>query len=182
MGSNIVITTKTGDTGQTSLANGERLIKSNPLFDVLGTLDELNSWIGLVAADLNSNYKWERDVLFEVQETLFHLGAELARSPKTRLTSTNLKHLEAICATLQERLEDNWHTKFVLPGGTPLAAQLDITRTVCRRAERLVVGYAQDNAVSPLILKYLNRLSDALYLFRCWANQEATHKEQLFEV
>jgi len=178
----IIITTKTGDKGDSGLANGQRLGKDDPVFEVIGTLDELNSWLGLVAATFGETFQNYKSHLYQTQDTLFYIGAELARSPKAKLTDKAVKDLEAQAEALQTLLEDNWHTKFLLPGGTELGAMLDITRTVCRRVERLAVAYHRQTPVSAKILEYLNRLSDYLYLLRCFVNQQEQYLEKPFEV
>ncbi len=176
----ISITTKTGDKGDSGLANGQRTGKDELVFEVIGTLDELNSWLGLIAAKLPASTKTHQQHIFQIQETLFHVGAEVALSPKTKLTTTQLKKLETWSNQLQSQMDDAWHSKFLLPGGTELGAFLDITRTVCRRCERVAVAYSRQTPVAALVLKYLNRLSDYLYLLRCQVNATASYAEQPF--
>lgn len=178
----IKITTKTGDKGTTGLANGERLPKSDLLFEVIGTVDELNSWLGLVAVGLDQEETTQRDWIYSIQDTLFYVGAELARSPKAKLTEKQVEKLETYNAQLEKQMTGEWHTQFVLPGGTELGAQIDIARTVCRRCERLVVKYVEAEKVSPAILKYINRLSDFLYILRCFVNQQKQYQEKKFQV
>lgn len=178
----IAITTKTGDAGVTGLANGERLTKSSILFDAIGTLDELNSWLGLVAVKLSQPDQQHQAWIFGVQDTLFYVGAELAKSPKAKLLQAQVDGLEAYSQVLEELLKGEWHTQFVLPGGTEIGAHLDITRTVCRRCERIIVQYSQSESVSPIILKYINRLSDVLFLLRCYVNQQQQYQEKKFAV
>jgi len=178
----IQITTKTGDSGESGLANGERLSKGSAVFEVIGTLDELNSWLGLVAAKLETSFASDRDFIFVVQDKLFYVGAELAKSPKAKLGQRAVDALEAEADKLQELLADNWHTKFILPGGTEIGGYLDVARTVCRRSERLVVAYSAEELVSPIVLRYVNRLSDYLYLLRCFVNQQQEYLEKEFEV
>lgn len=180
----ISITTKTGDSGTSGLANGERLPKNSPVFEVIGTLDELNSWIGLIVAQLSKTtdkkLKKEREFLLTIQDTLFYIGAEVAQSPKAQLKPTQLKQIEKHADALQAVMADGWHTKFLLPGGTQLGAQIDITRTVCRRCERCLVQLIIAGNKLPLIQKYLNRLSDYLYLLRCFVNQLSHQTEREF--
>lgn len=180
------ISTKTGDTGESSLANGERVPKTSLVFELIGTVDELNSWLGLVVVQLRatseSQLQAESQFLLSVQDTLFYLGAEIARSPKAKLTVDKLKLLEQRAEALQISMAEEWHTQFLLPGGTELGAQLDIARTVCRRCERTGFRYGQEVELSPLILNYLNRLSDYLYLLRCHANHLLHHREHFFAV
>jgi cob(I)alamin adenosyltransferase len=118
--------------------------------------------------------------LKEIQDTLFYIGAELAQSPKAKLSQAKLDKLEKISEGLQNQMEKNWMSKFLFPGGHEGAARLDVTRTVCRRLERLVVSYSQETEVSPIILKYVNRLSDYLYVLRCFVNHEEGFVERPF--
>jgi cob(I)alamin adenosyltransferase len=176
------ISTKTGDTGQSGLANGQRLGKEESVFGVLGQLDELNSWVGLVAAKFIKQFPEQQAFLFEIQETIFVISAELALSTKTKLGAQALIRLENKASALQASLADGWHDKFLLPGGTEIGATIDIARAVCRRVEREVVIFHRQTAVSPIILKYLNRLSDYLYLLRCMVNHAVLYHEQEFRV
>ncbi len=176
------VSTKTGDKGESGLANGQRLSKSNLIFEVLGTLDELNSHLGLCAVKLSASPS--QKILFEIQDTLFHIGAEIAGSHKTLLHKKKLEQLEAQVHLLQTELEKDgqWATKFLLPGGSEEGAYLDIARTVCRRCERLIVSYSLQENVSPRILQYINRLSDFLYVLRCTVNAQLGSAERPFEV
>ena len=177
----ISISTKTGDKGQTSLANGMRVSKTDPVFEVIGTLDELNSWLGLVVAELGEAFTKQGAFLQEVQDTLFYIGAELAQSPKAALSNKSLTKLEKTAQELQDLLADDWTTKFLLPGGTVVGGHLDIARTVCRRCERHVLGYAQEQHVSETVRKYLNRLSDYLFILRCFVNDQLEYQEKKFK-
>ncbi len=178
----ISITTKTGDKGVSGLANGVRQPKDSSFFEVIGTLDELNSWLGLVAANWQVSDQTERQFLYVIQDTLFRVGAEVAQSPKVKLTPSVLMQLEKRSTALQNSLAKDWHTKFLLPGGTVLGAQLDITRTVCRRCERIMVAHDRITPLSPILLRYINRLSDYLYLLRCSVNHTLAYTEKKFEV
>ncbi len=177
----IVITTKTGDSGESGLANGQRVSKSSSYFAVIGDLDELNSFLGLVSAMCKAHFPRERRRLLKIQDTLFYIGAEVAQSPKAKLSSKKVELLEKWQNDLEAQLEDNWHSKFVLPGGTPLGAYTDIARTVCRRAERSLWVHAEQHKVRPALQKYLNRLSDYLYLLRCYVNQQLSYTEEYFD-
>ncbi len=174
------VSTKTGDQGKTSLASGERLSKSDPIFEVIGTIDELNSWLGLVTAKFESEFAPHKKFLYEVQDTLFYVGAEVAGSKKF-LTEKQLQKVERKSAALQTSMAGGWHTKFLLPGGTELGAYLDIARTVARRAERLIVTQNERQPIRPLLLKYINRLSDYLYVLRCYVNHALEYREQEFD-
>lgn len=178
----ISVTTKTGDKGLSSLANGERVSKDNLIFEVIGNLDELNSWLGLVAVKMEFEFSEHRKYILELQDTLFYIGAEVAQSPKAKLKQAALTKLENEATVIQESMKDGWHTKFVLPGGTDLGANLDIARTVCRRCERSMVLLHNQRPVNQMLIKYINRLSDYLYLLRCYVNHALEYPEQLFEV
>lgn len=178
----ISVSTKTGDGGTSSLANGQRLPKTELIFEVVGTLDELNSWLGLVVAKLDHSFAEHRDYLMKVQDTLFYVGAELAQSPKAQLKESELHELERRSEQLQKDMAQGWTTKFLLPGGTELGAHLDLARTVSRRCERLVLRYAEQTSVSSTVKKYLNRLSDYLYVLRCFVNHQLEYQERQFEV
>jgi cob(I)alamin adenosyltransferase len=197
------ISTKTGDSGQTGLANGQRVAKTNPVIEVLGELDELNSWLGLVVIEMKEwliekhrrqpaktkelplalacsqwfTEKAESSFILEVQEQLFILGALVSLSSKVKESEVMLKKLEKREKQLEELLAESWHQNFVYPGGSRLAARIDLARSVCRRVERrwLVAGVA-----FPSALKFLNRLSDYLYLLRCAANHADSTHEHFF--
>lgn len=174
------ISTKTGDGGETSLANGQRVPKDSAVIELIGTVDELNSWLGLVVTEMHEAWQEHRDSILRIQETLFYIGAEIAQSPKASLSEDQLNELEQNADALQQSMEDHWHTKFLLPGGTTLGAQLDLARVVCRRCERLAFGYAKKTQLSPLILRYFNRLSDYLYLVRTFINFQQEYQEKPF--
>ena len=186
----LTISTKTGDAGTSGLANGERLEKDSTFFSVVGSLDELNSWVGVVVAQLKPVVLETKhpklntvllDQLYTIQDTLFYVGAEVALSPKTELKKSHLAKLEKAADILQEKMSDNWTTQFLLPGGTKIGAWLDVARTVCRRVERELVAHQKTAAVRPLLAQYLNRLSDYLYLLRCYVNQELSYEEKKFD-
>ena len=175
------VATKTGDQGQSGLITGKRLPKDHPVFAAVGSLDELNSWLGLIVVQLHTEFETYGKHLQTIQETLFYVGAECAGSEKVQLKDSHLQQLEKWSETLQHSMAENWHTQFVLPGGTELGAYLDIARSVCRRAERDAVGLSAELELRPVVLKYLNRLSDYLYVLRCKVNQAVAHKEKFFE-
>jgi cob(I)alamin adenosyltransferase len=129
---------------------------------------------------MSSEFTQQKNFLYEVQDTLFYIGAELALSPKAKLEQAALEKLEKTSEILQSRMEEGWTTKFLFPGGNETAAWLDVARTVSRRFERSVVRYSQDELVSPLILKYVNRLSDYLYVLRCFVNSRENYQERTF--
>lgn len=176
------VSTKTGDGGQSSLITGERLLKNHPVFEAVGTLDELNSWLGLVVTRLQTEFEEYGNQIESIQETLFYIGAECAGSRTVKLQQDDLKKLEAWSTDIQTQMADDWYTHFVLPGGTELSAYLDLARSVCRRCEREVVGLSQQKDIRELILQYLNRLSDYLYVLRRLANHTVAYQEKYFLV
>jgi cob(I)alamin adenosyltransferase len=159
--------TRTGDDGTTSLGGRERVAKDSPRIEAYGTVDELNSQIGAaIAAGLGQEIAAE---LSAVQNDLFHLGSDLcvpeaekAATPVPRIEARHVEALEKLMDRFTERLAPL--ANFVLPGGSPGAAQLHVARTVCRRAERLVLALSRREAIGPFALPYLNRLSDALFV------------------
>lgn len=159
------IYTKTGDVGETSLFGGKRVLKSELRIDTYGTVDELNSWIGLLR-DVSTDAA-QKDLLKEIQDRLFTLGSSLAADPSnTKLKTPDLHEsdvelLEKSIDAMDEQLEPL--RNFVLPGGHVFVSYCHIARTVCRRAERLCVALHHSSEVLPITIKYLNRLSDFLF-------------------
>jgi cob(I)alamin adenosyltransferase len=176
----ISVSTKTGDKGTSGLASGKRLGKEELIFEVLGTQDELNSWLGVCIAKLSGSFKDQKEFLYQVQDTLFYIGAELAQSPKAKLQQETLTLLENNSDHLQKQMKEGWTTKFIYPGGNEVAAWIDVTRTISRRLERLIVKYSREETVSPLILQYVNRLSDYLFVLRCFVNSHENYEERRF--
>ncbi len=162
------IYTKTGDGGQTSLIGGTKLLKSDLRIDAYGTVDELNSFIGLVIDHCNISHA--KSILKEIQDRLFTVGSSLACDPhkeaKLRipdLHESDVVLLENEMDNMNEELPEMKH--FILPGGHPSVSVAHIARCVCRRAERCCVNLKENNgSVEPLIIKYLNRLSDYLFV------------------
>ncbi|NVJ87307.1 MAG: cob(I)yrinic acid a,c-diamide adenosyltransferase [Algoriphagus sp.] len=159
------IYTKTGDEGITSLLGGIRVPKSDLRIDAYGTVDELNSYVGLLRdQEINLNRSEE---LKEIQDRLFTIGADLATSPgkdkvkKPDLFDTDIEFLEEKMDEMESSLPPL--TAFILPGGHPSVSFCHLARTVCRRTERLVVELASYEEVNPLVIKYLNRLSDYFF-------------------
>ena len=167
------IYTKTGDEGMTSLYGGTRVSKSNLRIEAYGTVDELNSYLGLIR-DQKIDKK-TTDNIIKIQKELFVLGAVLAtpveksvlKNGKKRLGETNIT--EAMISFLEKEMDAMNEilpamTHFVLPGGHPTVSYCHISRCVCRKAERFVVQLATDTELEPSVLKYLNRLSDYLFV------------------
>lgn len=158
--------TKTGDKGETSLFGGKRVKKYDVRIEAYGTSDELNSWIGLIATqDIDLHYK---EVLFEVQDRIFTLGAQLAADPdKPKLKMPRLKEEDIVLLENEiDKMDESLPpmTKFTLPGGNNLVSYCHLARCVCRRCERRVLELADLAEVEELIYKYLNRLSDYLFV------------------
>ena len=160
------IYTKTGDQGITSLLGGVRVPKSDLRIDAYGTVDELNSYIGLLR-DQEVN-KDRSELLKEIQDRLFTIGADLATVPgkdkvkKPDLFSADIELLEKEMDQMELRLPPL--TAFILPGGHTAVSFCHIARTVCRRTERITVELASEETVSGLVIQYLNRLSDFLFV------------------
>ena len=147
-----MIYTKTGDKGQTSLANGQRVAKTDPRIEAYGTVDELNSWIGLLRVTVSG------EQLAWIQNKLFNLGAELSEAPGEWITESDVHQLESWIDAMQAEVPKQ-HA-FVLPAGSESVARCHVCRTVCRRAERRMID-AQASSVS---LQFINRLSDYLFV------------------
>ncbi|PCI19560.1 MAG: ATP:cob(I)alamin adenosyltransferase [Piscirickettsiaceae bacterium] len=163
------IYTRTGDSGTTGLGDGSRVDKDCLRVDAYGTVDELNSQIGLVIA-LGVDDKISEQLL-DIQHDLFDLGSELCVPGYSAINDVNIDALESI---LDKHNADLPPLKeFILPGGNLAAATCHVARTVCRRAERIVVSLARDEDINPPVIKYLNRLSDLLFvLCRVLARQD----------
>jgi cob(I)alamin adenosyltransferase len=166
------IYTRAGDTGITSLGDGARVPKTDPRIEAYGTVDELNSFVGLaLAGELPADF---REWLGQVQNDLFDLGADLAvpledERERLRIGQAHVDRLEVLCDRVNAELEPL--KSFVLPSGSEAAARLHVARAVCRRAERLVVALSDTASVNPLAAAYLNRLSDLLFILARAANK-----------
>jgi cob(I)alamin adenosyltransferase len=176
------IYTKTGDDGTTGLFAGGRVYKMHPRVNAYGTVDELNSAVGTARAAAAKRDDW----LKQVQNDLFHIGADLAtpldadaewvvRTPEGSIT-----WLETRIDEMTEQLPPLKH--FILPGGCPAAAHLHLARAVCRRAERLVVNLAQQEPVTESAVIYLNRLSDFLFTLARYENMLVGIPEEQWQV
>ena len=185
------IYTRTGDDGSTGLVGGERVKKSSARIECYGTVDELSSFIGLARAslrdDLPTKVNWQRldTWLAWVQDALFNLGSELATPPgrlsnaMPRVSATDVLALERAIDETQSDLRPL--ANFIHPGGSISGAQLHVARTICRRAERLLVKLAEsEGGVSPETLTFLNRLSDALFVWARWINARLSAEEHLW--
>ena len=157
------IYTKTGDKGETSLYDGKRVGKDEIRVECYGTVDELNSQLG-VARNLIRDREIV-DHLFRIQRELFDVGGELATIDRDRfpekIDENHVKSLERLVDEFLERIDKK--DAFIIPGSNPASANLHVARTVCRRAERRILSLNRTEEVSEWLMKYMNRLSDALY-------------------
>jgi cob(I)alamin adenosyltransferase len=174
------IYTRGGDRGQTSLGDGSRVSKLDRRIAAFGAVDELNSQLGVVlAGDLPDDF---RPWLERVQNNLFDVGADLSvpytAGNRLRITQSTVDELERLCDELNAPLPDL--KSFVLPGGSETAARLHVARAICRRAEREALAADAEHGVNPLVLTYLNRLSDLLFIAARAANAVASRDEPLW--
>jgi cob(I)alamin adenosyltransferase len=165
--------TRKGDQGTTTLTSGEQVSKDELRVRAYGSVDELNSALGLTRASGPDSRLDE--LLGRVQNELFHLGAELSASAETKKDGPKIeaRHVHTLEAEIDELMDavgplDN----FVLPAGTPAAAALHLARSICRRAERDLVALSCQEQVSPVALSYLNRLSDTLFAMALYENKQ----------
>ena len=177
------IYTKTGDKGETSLFGGSRVSKSDSRIESYGTVDELNSWMGLVRDNMGDAHS--RELLKSIQDRLFTIGALLAADPKKpKLKKPDLRESDV---TLLEHEIDKMNESleplqaFILPGGHPVVSYAHIARCVCRRAERLTVALSKNESIEPMIVKYLNRLSDYLFVLSRWIGKQLNAEEVQWE-
>lgn len=159
------IYTKTGDAGQTGLFGGRRVSKAHLRIDSYGTVDELNAFVGLLRDTVEIDEL--RSELHQIQERLFTIGSNLASDPEKNLTvpdvlESDIQQLEAAMDRMDAALPPLRH--FILPGGHPTVSYCHLARVVCRRAERLVVALNDQSPVEPILIQYLNRLSDYFFI------------------
>jgi cob(I)alamin adenosyltransferase len=171
------ITTRTGDAGETGLGDGSRVPKDSARIAALGDVDELNSVIGLVLAEAVPDDV--RDALLGVQHDLFDLGGELSIPGHSAVTERHVERIERLIEKFNHDLPPL--KEFILPGGARTSALAHLGRTVCRRAERLVVGLARAEQVSQPSRTYLNRLSDLLFVLGRVLNRHAGVEDVLWE-
>ena len=171
------IVTKTGDAGTTGLGDGSRVAKDTPRIASIGDVDELNSMLGLLLAeDLPVSV---RDLLTTVQHDLFDLGGELSIPGFAAVTDAHVEHLEAAVETFNSDLPPL--KEFVLPGGSRAAALAHVARTICRRAERSLVHLAGSSSIGEPSRRYLNRLSDLLFVLARMLNRAAGAGDVLWQ-
>ncbi|HMN33193.1 MAG TPA: cob(I)yrinic acid a,c-diamide adenosyltransferase [Chitinophagaceae bacterium] len=163
------IYTKTGDKGSTALIGGSRVPKSHIRIEAYGTIDELNSWIGLINDLCDDELKSTKLLLFKIQNQLFDIGSHLACDPNKKIKMPIPELHDDEVTQLELAIDDMDKVlpplkNFILPGGNIIASHCHIARCVCRRAERIAVGMTlSDEPVEPIIIQYLNRLSDYLF-------------------
>jgi len=185
------IYTRRGDAGETALAGGQQIPKDSARIDCYGVVDELNAFIGIAcvtasdeAARFSELYRLAA-ILKRVQHELFNLGSILATLPKdvhprqARITDADVAQLEREIDAMNQVLPEL--RSFVLPGGCRLNAELHVCRTICRRAERLAVALSRQEQVPPEAIRYLNRLSDAFFVWSRWVNHVLGAPEVLWE-
>ena len=165
------IYTRGGDGGETSLVDGSRLPKHAPRIEAYGTVDETNATIGMARLHTSGDAD---DMLSRIQNDLFDLGADLATPHSEqmegalRIEQAQVDRLEQEIDSMNESLEPL--NSFVLPGGSPASAHLHLARTICRRAERDAIAVAEQTEINPVAIKYLNRLSDHLFVLGRFLN------------
>ena len=171
------IYTRTGDDGTTGLSDGSRLEKDAVRVEAMGDVDELNSVLGLLLTEALSDGL--RTMLSSIQHDLFDIGGELSLPGHTLIADAHVARLERELETLNATLPAL--KDFILPGGSRAAATAHVARTVCRRAERKVVALSRAKSVQPLLIQYLNRLSDLLFVCARVLNREAGVPDVLWE-
>jgi cob(I)alamin adenosyltransferase len=183
--------TRTGDKGETGLVGGKRVPKDSPRIESYGTIDELNSIVGLVRTfneeklEEGEAHKFLDLVLRQIQDELFDLGSELATAPDFfkegmyRVGEREVKKLEQVMDECQKELEPL--KSFVLPGGGKIGAYLHQCRTVCRRAEREILRLSRVEELSEWPLKYVNRLSDLFFVLSRWISKQTGDEEYLWQ-
>jgi len=164
------IYTRTGDTGSTSLYGGKRVLKSEELVNAYGSIDELNSWVGLIVSELDIDHL--KKLFLEIQSDLFTIGGNLAGGESNlSVLETRVPQMEVEIDVMDKELPKL--SNFILPGGCTEAAHVHIARNVCRRVERRVVSLSQKQKIDSSIIKYLNRLSDLLFMVARYINRKS---------
>lgn len=171
------IYTRTGDKGTTGLSDGSRVTKDNIRICTIGTIDELNSTIGLIlSCPLDETVK---QLLTDVQHKLFNIGGELSLPGYALIDASNVTWLEGQLDALNANLAPL--KDFILPGGTTAAAYCHLARSICRRAERELVSLKSGEDVSDSVLQYINRLSDFLFVLARHINKQENHPDVLWD-
>jgi cob(I)alamin adenosyltransferase len=183
--------TRTGDRGETALVGGKRVAKDSLRIEAYGTIDELNSIVGLArvfneeSIDAGEAHRFMDEVLCRLQDELFDIGSELATPPEFyqqgmyRVGEDEIDRLEKLMDKCQEDLEPL--KSFILPGGGRVGAYLHQCRTVCRRAEREILRLSREEEISPDLIKYVNRLSDLFFVLSRWIAKQTGEQEYLWQ-
>jgi cob(I)alamin adenosyltransferase len=172
------IYTRAGDTGTTTLFGGKKVLKCEELVDVYGSIDELNSWIGLVISYINTP---EVNIFLQlIQADLLIIGSNMAGfiSDLSELNQ-RVTEMEARIDAMEKELPEL--NNFIIPGGSKSGAFIHIVRSVCRRVERQTVALNQKQTVDPMIIKYLNRLSDLFFMLARFINKHANNQEIIWQ-
>lgn len=173
------IYTKTGDRGETSLYGGSRVSKDDMRIEAIGEVDELNAALGLLLTYALKSAEETKTLLTNIQSELFNIGAELANPAKTgkvkAINEEAVAALEHVIDDLEAKLPPLTH--FILPGGSPYAAQAHMARAICRRAERRIISLHKQEPLNPQLLAYINRLSDLLFMLARMDNHITGIKE-----
>lgn len=171
------IYTKTGDKGQTSLWDGERVDKDSLRVECYGTIDELNATLGMARSVVED--KEMKDLILGIQRKLFYVGGELATRKEEKkfysMQESDIEELEKIIDSCIARIDGV--DKFIIAGSTQASAHLDFSRTVARRAERLILRLNKEEEINPMLIKYVNRLSDAIYAIERYLEDELIYFE-----
>jgi len=171
------IYTRTGDKGETGLFGGDRVLKSDLRVEAYGCIDELNSFIGLAVSELNDTEVGK--ILLKIQNYLFTVGTDLATPDTEKNNKLKIKRTPESFALEMEEVIDRYSAGldelkfFILPGGSKTAAMMHICRTVCRRAERVVIGLNSDMKINNNIIIFLNRLSDLFFVLARYLNKKS---------
>lgn len=183
--------TRTGDRGETALVGGKRVPKDSLRIEAYGTIDELNSIVGLArvfneeSIDAGEAHRFMDEVLCRLQDELFDIGSELATPPEFyqqgmyRVSGDEIDRLEKLMDKCQGELEPL--KSFILPGGGRIGAYLHQCRTVCRRAERDILRLSREEEISPDLVKYVNRLSDLFFVLSRWIAKQIGEQEYLWQ-
>lgn len=172
------IYTCTGDNGSTSICGGQRLRKDSPRIEAYGTIDELNSILGIISTNELTPHD-DKIFIYKIQNILFNIGSYMAGIPNPGVTDTDVKSLELDIDKRDANLPPL--RNFILPGGTRLASYTHLARTVCRRAERRIISAQIEIEVPQIIVKYINRLSDWLFIYARYVNAKANVDEIFWE-
>ena len=179
------IYTKGGDTGQTSLFGGSRISKHHLRIESYGTTDELNSFIGLLRDHIDPELKAVHALLHSVQEIIFNIGSHLAADPTKEnlwlpdIYESDINTLEEAIDLMQDQLPEL--KNFILPGGHPTVSYCHVCRTICRRAERNISALNETEPINPLIIAYLNRLSDYFFILSRFIGKSLAIEEIIWQ-